>query len=203
MRNAPQVEISLQPWEAFRPDGVILFSDILTPLAGMGIEFDIVKGKGPIIADPIRSMEVQCCIMLAQGQALALLPAYCCLGHCRWFSQERCSKTEHAHRHLCACGAQQVQQVRRLEAEESVPFVGAALRQLRSEVGDQAAVLGFVGAPFTLASYIVEGGSSKNFANLKRMAFSAPETLHALNSKLAESVADYVRYQVRCCSPKS
>ena len=53
-----QVEISLQPWEAFRPDGVILFSDILTPLAGMGIEFDIVKGKGPIITDPIRSMEV-------------------------------------------------------------------------------------------------------------------------------------------------
>jgi uroporphyrinogen-III decarboxylase len=93
--------------------------------------------------------------------------------------------------------AQQVQQVRRLEAEESVPFVGAALRQLRAEVGGQAAVLGFVGAPFTLASYIVEGGSSKNFANLKRMAFSAPETLHALNSRLAESMADYVRYQVR------
>ena len=57
--HAAQVEISLQPWEAFRPDGVILFSDILTPLAGMGIDFDIVKGKGPIIADPIRSMEVR------------------------------------------------------------------------------------------------------------------------------------------------
>ena len=78
-----------------------------------------------------------------------------------------------------------------------MPFVGAALRQLRAEVDNQAAVLGFVGAPFTLASYIVEGGSSKNFANLKRMAFSAPETLHALNSKLAESIADYVRYQVQ------
>lgn len=54
-----QVEISLQPWEAFKPDGVILFSDILTPLSGMNIPFDIVQGKGPIIADPIRSMEVQ------------------------------------------------------------------------------------------------------------------------------------------------
>jgi len=100
---------------------------------------------------------------------------------------------------VSGAGVQQVQQVRRLEAEESVPFVGAALRQLRSEVGNQAAVLGFVGAPFTLASYIVEGGSSKNFANLKRMAFSAPETLHALNTKLAESIADYVRYQVQPC----
>ncbi len=66
-----QVEISLQPWEAFRPDGVILFSDILTPLAGMGIEFDIVKGKGPIIADPIRSMEVP--LLSCSGSALQLL----------------------------------------------------------------------------------------------------------------------------------
>ena len=66
-------------------------------------------------------------------------------------------------------------------------------------------VLGFVGAPFTLASYIIEGGSSKNFAHVKQMAFSNPEVLHALNSKLADSVADYVRYQVtvssaKCCS---
>ena len=53
-----QVEISLQPWHAFKPDGVILFSDILTPLAGMNIDFDIVQNKGPVIADPIRSMEV-------------------------------------------------------------------------------------------------------------------------------------------------
>ena len=48
------VEISLQPWEAFQPDGVILFSDILTPLSGMNIPFDIVKGTGPIIMNPVR-----------------------------------------------------------------------------------------------------------------------------------------------------
>ncbi|GFP92717.1 uroporphyrinogen decarboxylase chloroplastic [Phtheirospermum japonicum] len=48
------VEISLQPWKVFKPD-VILFSDILTPLSGMNIPFDIVKGKGPIIFDPIRT----------------------------------------------------------------------------------------------------------------------------------------------------
>jgi hypothetical protein len=62
-------------------------------------------------------------------------------------------------------------------------------------------VLGFVGAPFTLASYIIEGGSSKNFSHVKQMAFSNPEVLHALNSKLAESVADYVRYQVCMTNP--
>ena len=51
------VEISLQPWDAFKPDGVILFSDILTPLSWMNIPFDIVKGTGPIIMNPVRSME--------------------------------------------------------------------------------------------------------------------------------------------------
>ncbi|XP_009623198.1 uroporphyrinogen decarboxylase, chloroplastic-like isoform X3 [Nicotiana tabacum] len=49
------VEISLQPWKVFQPDGVILFSDILTPLSGMNIPFDIIKGKGPVIFDPPRT----------------------------------------------------------------------------------------------------------------------------------------------------
>ena len=64
------------------------------------------------------------------------------------------------------------------------------------QVGNASAVLGFVGAPFTLASYIVEGGSSKNYTHIKRLAFGQPEVLHALLAKLAENVADYVRYQV-------
>ena len=64
------------------------------------------------------------------------------------------------------------------------------------QVGNQATVLGFVGAPFTLASYIVEGGSSKSYTHIKRLAFGQPEVLHALLSKLADNIADYVRYQV-------
>lgn len=51
------VEISLQPWAAFRPDGVILFSDILTPLPAVGIPFDIDETKGPLIDSPIRSKD--------------------------------------------------------------------------------------------------------------------------------------------------
>ncbi|MEL6581604.1 MAG: uroporphyrinogen decarboxylase family protein, partial [Cyanobacteria bacterium J06621_12] len=51
------IEISLQPWKAFRPDGVIMFSDIVTPLPGLGIEMDIAEGKGPIISSPIRSQQ--------------------------------------------------------------------------------------------------------------------------------------------------
>ena len=44
----------MQPWEAFQPDGVIMFSDILTPLPALGIEFDVIRGSGPIIEVPIR-----------------------------------------------------------------------------------------------------------------------------------------------------
>ncbi|KAG0554860.1 hypothetical protein KC19_12G125800 [Ceratodon purpureus] len=143
------VEVSLQPWRAFKPDGVILFSDILTPFTGMNIPFDILKTKGPIIHNPIRT-------------------------------------------------AADVAQVRELVPAEAVPYVGQALTALRSEVGNASAVLGFVGAPFTLASYIVEGGSSKHFTIIKRMAFESPEILHSLLQKLAESIIIYVRYQADC-----
>ena len=47
-------EISMQPFLEFQPDGVILFSDILTPLPGMGIDFAIVESKGPLIQNPIQ-----------------------------------------------------------------------------------------------------------------------------------------------------
>ena len=47
------IELSLQPWRAFQTDGVIMFSDILTPLPALGIEFDVIKGKGPRIDSPI------------------------------------------------------------------------------------------------------------------------------------------------------
>ncbi|KAL3161462.1 Uroporphyrinogen decarboxylase 1, chloroplastic [Trebouxia sp. C0010 RCD-2024] len=140
------VEISLQPWRAFKPDGVILFSDILTPLTGMGIPFDIEAGRGPVIHEPIRTM-------------------------------------------------QQVEQIRKLDAHGSVPYVAEALTRLREEVGHQSTVLGFVGAPFTLATYIVEGGSSKNYTHMKRLMFTQPEVLHAFLSKMADNIADYVRYQ--------
>ena len=140
-------EISMQPFEAFKPDGVILFSDILTPLPGMGINFDIVESKGPLIHDPIRS--------LAQVDAL-----------------------------------------RPLNPAETMPFVGEVLTRLRSAVGNQAAVLGFVGAPWTLAAYVVEGKSSKNYAVIKAMAFREPDLLHKLLDHFAESIAAYLRYQI-------
>jgi len=143
------IEISLQPWKAFQPDGVILFSDIVTPLPGLGIEMDIAEGKGPIIDSPIRSQA-------------------------------------------------QVDRLRPLEPAESLPFIKEILQELRQEVGDKAAVLGFVGAPWTLAAYAVEGKGSKTYSNIKGMAFSEPAMLHQLLGKLADAIAVYVRYQIDC-----
>jgi len=51
------VEISLQPWRAFRPDGVIIFSDILSPLPAFGVPFEIEDVRGPIIQSPVRDEE--------------------------------------------------------------------------------------------------------------------------------------------------
>jgi uroporphyrinogen decarboxylase len=63
-------------------------------------------------------------------------------------------------------------------------------------VGNEAAVLGFVGAPWTLAAYVVEGKSSKNYAVIKAMAFQQPDLLHKLLDHFAESIAKYLRYQI-------
>lgn len=141
------IEISLQPYHAFQPDGVILFSDILTPLPGIGIDFEIHPGKGPLIEPPIRTLE-------------------------------------------------QIEKLTPLDPEATCPFVGKALKTLRSEVGNNATVLGFVGSPWTLAAYAIEGKSSKSYTVIKGMAFSEPEMLHKLLSHLADSIADYVRYQI-------
>ncbi|MEM8615174.1 MAG: uroporphyrinogen decarboxylase family protein, partial [Cyanobacteria bacterium P01_H01_bin.105] len=58
--------------------------------------------------------------------------------------------------------------------------------------------LGFVGSPWTLAAYAVEGKSSKNYSVIKGMAFSEPKMLHQLLSHLADGIAAYVRYQIDC-----
>ena len=140
------IEISLQPWYAFRPDGVILFSDILTPLPGMGVPFDI-PDKGPIIDPPLRTKE-------------------------------------------------QIEKVHEIDCEATAPFVRETLQALRKEVGNQAAVLGFVGAPYTLATYCIEGGSSKSYTTIKKMAFTEPELLHTLLQKFADNIAAYCIFQI-------
>ena len=90
----------------------------------------------------------------------------------------------------------------RLDADGACPFVGETLRILKAELKNEAALLGFVGAPYTLASYIVEGGSSKHYTHVKQLAFGQPEVLHALLDILTTNVIDYCKYQVNHRSVK-
>jgi len=141
------LEISLQPFHAFKPDGVIMFSDILTPLPGIGIPFEIIESQGPILRQPIRS----------QAQVNALTS---------------------------------------LDPEASLPFVSKLLQTLRREVSGQATVIGFVGAPWTLATYAVEGKNSVDYSLIKSMAFREPALLHQLLTALSEATLTYAKYQI-------
>jgi uroporphyrinogen decarboxylase len=78
----------------------------------------------------------------------------------------------------------------------TVPFVGSILKKLRSELQNQVPLIGFAGAPWTLASYMIEGGGSKSFAEIKGLAYREPKTLHALLQKIADTVGAYLRFQV-------
>jgi len=145
-------EVSMQPYRRYGTDGVILFSDILTPLPAMGVDFQISEGGG-ITIDPIRTRE----------------------------AFERMTKA----------GA--------FDPAKNVPFVGEVLSKLRKELdGTGATVLGFVGLPFTLGTYLVEGatGTKTGFAQFRALREEDPELARDILQLLAERIAEYALYQI-------
>ncbi len=76
-------------------------------------------------------------------------------------------------------------------------YVTDAVRTIRRELNGRVPLIGFSGSPWTLATYMVEGGSSKDFRRAKAMAFDTPEIMHQLLDKLAESVIDYLNAQIK------
>lgn len=79
---------------------------------------------------------------------------------------------------------------------ETMPFVMETIRLLRKRLDMSAPLIGFAGAPFTLASYMVEGGGTRNYAEIKRMMYREPMTIHRLLDKLAETIILYVNAQI-------
>lgn len=146
------VELSMQCHRAYGMDGIIMFSDILTPLPCLGIDFDVVKGTGPVITTEIQTAE-----------DVAALPRY--------------------------------------DFDDKVPFVGEILTQLKQEAETaNTALIGFVGAPFTLAAYTIEGKSSKHCLVTKKliMADESGENrcMSAFLDRLADMIGDYACYQI-------
>jgi uroporphyrinogen decarboxylase len=86
--------------------------------------------------------------------------------------------------------------LRVVDAEEALPHVLGAIRRIRRELDGKTPLIGFAGAPFTLASYLVEGGKSSHFAHTKRLMYREPEAWHALMDKLAEVVRRYLHAQI-------
>ncbi len=82
------------------------------------------------------------------------------------------------------------------DAQEGTHFVAEAIKLMKAELGDKTPLIGFAGSPFTLASYLIEGGGSKDYVNLKTMLYSRPELLQELLDKLGEQTLDYLKMQV-------
>jgi uroporphyrinogen decarboxylase len=139
------VELSLQPLRRMALDAAIVFSDIVVPLAAVGVPVRVESGLGPVLDEPIRA-------------------------------------------------AADVARLRPLEPEEDEPFVMEALRLLRKELS--VPLIGFGGAPFTLASYLVEGRPSRDYSRTKALMFGAPETWDRLMEALVAIVVSHLRAQV-------
>mmetsp|Transcript_54427 Transcript_54427/g.127047 ORF Transcript_54427/g.127047 Transcript_54427/m.127047 type:complete len:421 (-) Transcript_54427:141-1403(-) len=148
------MELSLQCWRRYGMDGVIMFSDILTPLPALGIHFDVVRGKGPVVDGDFKNLQ----------EAL---------------------KDVHA-----------------LESpdqfEASHHYVRRTLEGLKRETAGQCSLLGFIGAPLTLAAYTIEGGSmSKGAMVFKRKLYEEREAVEEFLDRLTRSLANYAVYQVK------
>ena len=83
------------------------------------------------------------------------------------------------------------------KAADELAYVMEAVTVIRTELNGQVPLIGFSGSPWTLATYMVEGGSSKDFRKIKRLMYESPDVLHGLLDKLADSVIDYLNEQIK------
>lgn len=83
------------------------------------------------------------------------------------------------------------------DPEDELGYVMNAVRTIRRELQGEVPLIGFSGSPWTLATYMVEGGSSKTFTKIKKMLYCEPQLLHRLLDKLADSVILYLNAQIK------
>ncbi len=95
---------------------------------------------------------------------------------------------------LDLCGADVLMNLKSLDPQKDMPFICKGIGQIKSEL--QKPLIGFVGAPFTLASYLVEGNTSKEFKNLKTFIFQDPKSFFKAMDHLAIQVGNYLVYQI-------
>lgn len=138
-------ELTMQPVRRYGVDAAILFSDIVVPVAALGLGVDIVAGRGPVLERPFT-------------------------------------------------GPGDLARLRPLEPEQDVPYVLETVRLLASEL--DVPLIGFAGGPFTVASYLIEGGPTRDFARTKALMHRHPDTFEALLGSLADMAGTFLRAQV-------
>jgi uroporphyrinogen decarboxylase len=141
-------EVTLQPVRRHGVDAAVMFADIMTPVLAMGVDVELVEGVGPVVREPIRSMDA------VEGLAVP-------------------------------------------DPEETLQAILDAIGIVRRELHDHQAVVGFCGAPFTVAGYLVEGKPSRDFATAKALMYGEPGVWHALLERLADTFAVYAVAQAR------
>jgi uroporphyrinogen decarboxylase len=92
--------------------------------------------------------------------------------------------------------AEDVDRLREVESVDELNFVFEAIRQTRAALKPNLPLIGFCGAPFTLASYIIEGGGSKNYVHTKRMMYSDTGAWHEMMSKISRALGKYLNAQI-------
>jgi uroporphyrinogen decarboxylase len=80
--------------------------------------------------------------------------------------------------------------------EKELSFVYEAVKKIARALGNKVPLIGFAGAPFTLASYLIEGGGSRNYIHTKKLFYTAPEAWHRLMARLSKDVAEYLNCQI-------
>src|SRR5437764_7748038 len=93
-------------------------------------------------------------------------------------------------------GAHDVERLREVESVESLDFVFEAIRRTRRALRPNIPLIGFAGAPFTLASYIIEGGGSRNYVNTKTLMYDDSGAWHAMMSLIARGLVKYLNAQI-------
>ena len=90
-----------------------------------------------------------------------------------------------------------LERFRQLEPDQDLPYLLEALRLVRAELPQEKALIGFSGAPFTLATYLIEGGPSRNYATTKSLMYSQPDLWHELMNRLSAMIIGYLLAQAR------
>ena len=134
------------PVDQYNTDAAILYKDIMSPLPALGIDVEIKSGIGPVIHNPIKSI-------------------------------------------------QDVEKLGEINPEQDVPYILDTIKLLTTEQLN-VPLIGFTGAPFTLASYMIEGGPSRNYNRTKAFMYEQPEAWHRLMEKLGDMCITYTTAQV-------